>query len=111
MDNKKKMESLKNEYNATMKHANDIREEYIKIACEQAIEDAFNELSASEKTILLLGLLTGAIDESDIFSVDEILKAKAAADQDMEQEHQENLVKEVATLFGDTFTIHIVEME
>ena len=99
MDNKKKLEMLKNEYNATMNHAKEIREEYMKVAYEQAIEDAFNEISDSEKTIFLLGLLTGAIDESDVFDFNEFLAAKAAAEQDMKQERQENLGKEVAALF------------
>lgn len=106
MDSKKRLESLKNEYKATMKHANDIRDEYLKLAAEQAVIDAFNELDETDQMILILGLLTGAIKESDIFDFEEMLAAKAAAEQDMEVEKFiENFVK----CSGDEmFTIHLV---
>lgn len=105
MNNEKVLEILKNEYKATMKHAEEIRAEYMKLACEQVIEDAFNELSDSEKTILLLGLLTGAIDESDIFSVDEMLAAKAAAEKDMAEERRSNSNKD------EMVVIHLIVEE
>lgn len=105
MNNEKVLEILKNEYKATMKHAEEIRAEYMKLACEQAIEDAFSELSDSEKTILLLGLLTGAIDESDIFSVDEMLAAKTAAEKDMAEERRSNSNKD------EMVVIHLIVEE
>ena len=105
MNNEKVLEILKNEYKATMKHAEEIRAEYMKLACEQAIEDAFSELSDIEKTILLLGLLTGAIDVDDIFNFDEMLAAKAAAEKDMAEERRSNSNKD------EMVVIHLIVEE
>lgn len=90
MDSKKRLEMLKNEYNAAMKHAEEIRAEYMKLAAAQAMIDAFNELDESSQMILTLGLLTGAIDVDDIFNFDEMLAAKAAAEKDMAEERRSN---------------------
>lgn len=58
MDNKKKLQALANEFAATMKHAQKVYDEYMEVAIEQAIVEAFNEMSDSEKAILLMGMLT-----------------------------------------------------
>lgn len=107
MDSKERLEMLKNEYKATMKHAEEIRNEYLKLAAEQAVIDAFNELDESDQMILILGLLTGDIKESDFFDFEEMLAAKAAAEQDMaEEKFIENYFKKCSE--NEMFTIHIV---
>lgn len=105
MNNEKVFEILKNEYNAAMKHAAEIRAEYMKLACEQAMIAAFNELDEDGRMILTLGLLTGAIDVDDIFNFDEMLAAKAAAEKDMAEERRSNSNKD------DMVVIHLIVEE
>lgn len=106
-NNNAKLQAYANEYKATMKHAEEIRNEYLKLAAEQAVIEAFNELDEDEQMILVLGLLTGAIKESDLFDFEEIFAAKAVAEQDMaEEKFIENYFK---TYCGnEMFTIHIM---
>jgi hypothetical protein len=96
MDIRKKLEAYANEYKATMKHAEEIRNEYLKLAAKQAVIDAFNELDEDEQMIITLGLLTGAIKESDLFDLEELMLAKAVAEQDMAEDNNE------------IFTIHLI---
>lgn len=96
MDIRKKLEAYANEYKATMKHAEKIRNEYMKLAAKQAMIDAFNELDEDEQMIITLGLLTGAIKESDLFDLEELMLAKLVAEQDMAEDNNE------------MFTIHLI---
>jgi hypothetical protein len=105
MNNEKRLEMLKNEYNAAMKHAEEIRAEYMKLAYEQAMIAAFNELDEDGRMILTLGLLTGAIDVDDIFNFDEMLAAKAAAEKDMAEERRSNSNKD------EMVVIHLIVEE
>lgn len=57
MENKLRLQSLANEYNATIAHADSILHEYIKTVIEQAFLDAFNELDDSEKLAIILDSL------------------------------------------------------
>lgn len=105
MNNEKRLEMLKNEYNAAMKHAAEIRAEYMKLAYEQAMIAAFNELDEKSQMILTLGLLTGEIKVDDIFNFDEMLAAKAAAEKDMAEERRSNSNKD------EMFVIHLIVEE
>lgn len=58
MNNKEKLQALANEFAATMKHAQEVYDAYMEVAIEQAIVEAFNEMSDSQKAILLLGMFT-----------------------------------------------------
>jgi hypothetical protein len=105
MNNEKVLEILKNEYNTAMKHAEEIRAEYMKLAYEQAMIAAFNELDEKSQMILTLGLLTGEIKVDDIFNFDEMLAAKAAAEKDMAEERHSNSNKD------EMIVIHLIVEE
>lgn len=130
-NNNQKLTSLANELKATMNHAEEIFNEYMKVAIEQAVAEAFDELSDVDKMILLLGLLTGAVEDKIVFDLEELLADDAAAKEDVEEESQDaywesdEFVKELirlydrekqkfirnpelATLQGDNFVIHII---
>ena len=128
-DNNQKLTSLANELKATMKHAEVIFNEYMEVAIEQAIDEAINELSDVDKMILLLGLLTGAVEDKIVFDLEELLAGDDAAKEDVEEDPQDwesdEFVKELirlydrekqkfirkpelATLQGDNFVIHII---
>lgn len=64
-DNNLKLTSLKNELNATIKHAVDVMEEYIDVACEQAMFEAFDELDDHERVTLIFGMLGEATNNED----------------------------------------------
>ena len=131
MDNKnntQKLTSLANELKATMKHAEVIFNEYMEVAIEQAIDEAINELSDVDKMILLLGLLTGAVEDKIVFDLEELLSGDDATKEDVEEsqdwesdEFAKELIRlydrekqkfirkpELATLQGDNFVIHII---
>lgn len=57
MNYNKKLESLAKEYEATMNHADKVMNEIIATAFEQAMVEAFNELTEEEQMIIVLGLL------------------------------------------------------
>jgi hypothetical protein len=128
-NNNQKLTSLANELKATMNHAEVIFNEYMEVAIEQAIDEAINELSDVDKMILLLGLLTGAVEDKIVFDLEELLAGDDAAKEDVEDESQDwesdEFVKELirlydrekqkfirkpelATLQGDNFVIHII---
>lgn len=130
-NNNQKLTSLANELKATMNHAEYIFNEYMEVAIEQAVAEAFDELSDVDKMILLLGLLTGAVEDKIVFDLEELLADDDAAKEDVEEESQDaywesdEFVKELirlydrekqkfirkpelATLQGDNFVIHII---
>lgn len=130
-NNNQKLTSLANELKATMNHAEYIFNEYMEVAIEQAVAEAFDELSDTDKMILLLGLLTGAVEDKIVFDLEELLADDDAAKEDVEKESQDaywesdEFVKELirlydrekqkfirkpelATLQGDNFVIHII---
>jgi hypothetical protein len=116
-NNNLKLTALANEFKATMNHAEEVFNEYMDAAIDQAIEDAINELSDVDKMILLLGLMTGAVEDKIAFDLEELLAGKDAAKKDVEEESQnldsDDFVKELirlcdATMQGDNFVIHIL---
>ena len=128
MNNNQKLTALANEFKATMNHAEKIFNEYMEAAIEQAVMEAFNELSDVDKMILLLGLMTGAVEDKIVFDLEELLAGDAAAKEDVEEESQdaywasEDFVKELMRLYdrdnqkfiqkpdlaGNNFVIHII---
>lgn len=119
MNINQKLTALANELKATMNHAEEIFNEYMEVAIDQAIEEAINELSDADKVILLLGLLTGAVEDKIVFDLEELLASDDAAKESDEfvkelirlydREKQKFIQKpELATLQGDNFVIHIL---
>ena len=114
MSNNLKLTALANEFKATMNHAEDIFNEYMEAAIEQAIEDAINELSEVDKMILLLGLMTGAVEDKIIFDLEELLSGEDVNENDKFVQDPSrsrtplSFVEEIAALYGDNFVIHIL---
>lgn len=75
-NNNLKLTALANEFKATMNHAEEVFNEYMEVAIEQAIEEAFNDLSEVDKMILMLGLMTGAVEDKIVFDLEELLSGK-----------------------------------
>lgn len=88
MNNNLKLTALANEFKATMKHAEEVFNEYMEAAFEQAVSEAFDELSDADKVILLLGLMTGAVEDKIVLDLEELLAGDAAAKEDIEEESQ-----------------------
>lgn len=72
MDNKMKLQSLENELTATLKHAEEVMNEIVETAIEQAIIDVINKMSDEEKTELLLAIIADMIDDAIGQEIDEI---------------------------------------
>jgi hypothetical protein len=116
-NNNLKLTALANEFKATMKHADEVFHEYMEAAMEQAIDEAINELSEVDKMILLLGLMTGAVEDKIAFDLEKLQAGEDAAKEDNEEESQDwdsdDFVKELIRLYdetmqGDNFVIHIL---
>ena len=107
MNNNLKLIALANEFKATMNHAEEVFNEYMEVAIEQAIEEAINDLSDADKIILLLGLMTGAVEDKIVFDLEKLL-----AGEDVEEKPIQKPVimfeSDLATLQGDNFVIHIL---
>lgn len=134
MNNNQELTALANEFKATMNHAEEIFNRYMDVAIDQAIEEAINELSEADKMILLLGLLTGAVEDKIVFDLEtmlsdedkkkcpyfksdkfvkEISRLHKNANDKSEQAPSmsrmpNSFVEEIAALYGDNFVIHIV---
>lgn len=134
-NNNLKLTALANEFKATMNHAEEVFNEYMEVAMEQAMEEAINELSEVDKMILLLGLMTGAVEDKIVFDLEKLLAGEDAAKEDVKENPQdsywaseifvkelirlyekENLIQHTgrmpksdrATIQGGNFVIHIL---
>jgi hypothetical protein len=76
MNNNQELTALANEFKATMNHAEKIFNRYMAVAIDLAISEAINELSDVDKMILLLGLMTGAVEDKIVFDLEELLAGK-----------------------------------
>lgn len=103
MNYNQKLESLANEFEATMNHAGEVLNEYIELAFEQAAIEAFNELTPDEQMALIFGLLCGNVDDiiaEELTAVAEAIE-KAAQEEEMrryEEERREEFNKELNAL-------------
>lgn len=88
MNNNQELTALANEFKATMNHAEEIFNRYMDVAIDQAIDEAINELSDVDKVILLLGLMTGAVEDKIVLDLEELLAGDAAAKEDVEEDPQ-----------------------
>lgn len=132
-NNNLKLTALANEFKATMNHAEEVFNEYMEVAMEQAMEEAINELSEVDKMILLLGLMTGAVEDKIVFDLEKLLAGEDEKEKcpyhmsdtfikEISRLHQnanekpsrsqmpvsDTFVKEIAALYGDNFVIHIL---
>ena len=87
MNYNQKLTSLANEFEATMNHADEVMNEIIATAFEQAMVEAFNELSPAEQMALIVGLHCEQIaDRAD--NIAEELTAVVEAIEKAEQEEE-----------------------
>ena len=117
-NNNLKLTALANEFKATMNHAEEIFNEYMEAAFEQAIDEAINELSEVDKMILLLGLMTGAVEDKIVFDLEELLSGEDMNKNDNDKFVRvpsrsrmpvpKTFVEEIAALYGNDFVIHII---
>ena len=89
MNYNQKLTSLANEYEATMNHANEVMNEIIATAFEQAIMEAFNELSPAEQMALIVGLLCEQVEESIAEELTAVVEAIEKAEQEEEMRRYE----------------------
>lgn len=117
-NNNLKLTALANEFKATMNHAEEIFNEYMEVAIDLAISEAINELSDVDKMILLLGLMTGAVEDKVVFDLEELLAGKDmnknANDKFVQVPSRSRMplpktfVEEIVALYGNDFVIHIL---
>jgi hypothetical protein len=130
MNNNQELTALANEFKATMNHAEEIFNRYMEVAIDQTVEEAINELSEVDKMILLLGLMTGAVEDNIVFDlekllagedkrpyyksdkfINEISRLHKNANENPSKSRMpvsKTFVKEIAALNGGDFVIHIL---
>lgn len=102
MNYNKKLESLAKEFETTMNHAEEVLNEYIDIAIERAMVDAFNELTPDEQMTLIFGLLCDQVEDiiaEELTAVAEAIE-KVAKEEEMRR-YEEERKKEFAKLPDD----------
>lgn len=99
MDNKMRLQSIENEFIATMKHAEELKNLYTELAIEQAVSEVLDEMMAGmtekEKTLFLISLigelqpdvLNNLVDEDD-------------DDKEDEQDVMQDLLSELERIFN-----------
>lgn len=91
MNYNQKLTSLANEYEATMNHADEVMNEIIATAFEQAMVEAFNELTPEEQMALIFGLLYEQVEDSiaeELTAVVEVIE-KAEQEEEMRRYEEE----------------------
>jgi hypothetical protein len=89
MNYNQKLTSLANEYEATMNHANEVMNEIIETALEQAMVEAFNELTPEEQMALIVGLLCEQVEDSITEELTAVVEAIEKAEQEEEMRRYE----------------------
>lgn len=104
MENKTRLQSLANEFNATIAHADSILHEYIKTVIEQAFLDAFNELDDSEKLAIIL---------DSLFNEQEFIQKPARLSRNVEAEQNpvEMIIGDLADLTNALNEKYAADME
>lgn len=101
MNYNQKLTSLANEYEATMNHANEVMNEIIATALEQAMVEAFNELTPDEQMALIVGLLCEQVEESIAEELTAVVDAIEKAEQEEEiRRYEEERKREFSKLTG-----------
>ena len=91
MNYNQKLTSLANEFEATMNHANEVMNEIIATALEQAMVEAFNELSPAEQMALIVALLCEKVEDRIADELTAVVEAieKAAQEEEMRRYEEE----------------------
>ena len=91
MNYNQKLTSLANEFEATMNHANEVMNEIIATALEQAMVEAFNELTPDEQMALIFGLLCEQVEDRIADELTAVVEAieKAAQEEEMKRYEEE----------------------
>ena len=105
MNYNQKLTSLAQEYEATMNHANEVMNEIIATALEQAMVEAFNELSPVEQMALIVALLCEKVEDNIAEELTAVVEAieKAAQEEEMrryEEERKREFFKELDAFFN-----------
>ena len=99
MNYNQKLTSLANEFEATMNHADEVMNEIIATAFEQAMVEAFNELTPDEQMALIIGLLCEQVEESIAEELTAVVDAIEKAEQEEEmRRYEEERRREFAKL-------------
>ena len=99
MNYNQKLTSLANELDATMNHANEVMNEIIATAFEQAMVEAFNELTPDEQMALIFGLLCEQVEDNIAEELTAVVEAIEKAEQEEEQRrYEEERKREFAKL-------------
>ena len=105
MNYNQKLTSLANEYEATMNHADEIMNEFVATAFEQAMVEAFNELTPDEQMALIIGLLCEQVEDRIAEELTAVVDAieRAAQEEEMrryEEERKREFFKELDAFFN-----------
>lgn len=99
MNYNQKLTSLANEYEATMNHANEVMNEIIATALEQAMVEAFNELTPDEQMALIFALLCEQVEDRIAEELTAVVEAIEKAEQEEEiRRYEEERRREFAKL-------------
>jgi uncharacterized membrane-anchored protein YjiN (DUF445 family) len=101
MNYNQKLTSLAQEYEATMNHANEVMNEIIETALEQAMVEAFNELTPDEQMALIFGLLCEQVEANIAEELTAVVDAIEKAEQEEEmRRYEEERKREFEKLTG-----------
>ena len=101
MNYNQKLTSLAQEYEATMNHANEVMNEIIATALEQAMVEAFNELTPDEQMALIFGLLCEQVEANIAEELTAVVEAIVKAEQEEEiKRYEEDRQREFSKLTG-----------
>lgn len=91
MNYNQKLTSLTNEFEATMNHADEVMNEIIATAFEQAMVEAFNELTPDEQMALIVGLLCEQVEDCIAAELTAVVEAieRAAQEEEMRRYEEE----------------------
>ena len=89
MNYNQKLTSLANEFEATMNHADEVFNEFVATALEQAMVEAFNELTPDEQMALIVGLLCEQVEDSIAEELTAVVEAIEKAEQEEEMRRYE----------------------
>jgi hypothetical protein len=99
MNYNQKLTSLANEYEATMNHADEVFNEFVATAFEQAMVEAFNELTPNEQIALIVGLLCEQVEDRIAEELTAVVEAIERAAQEEEiRRYEEERRREFAKL-------------
>lgn len=89
MNYNQKLTSLANEFEATMNHADEVFNEFVATAFEQAMVEAFNELTPDEQMALIFALLCEQVEANIAEELTAVVEAIEKAEQEEEMRRYE----------------------